>query len=260
MSETEIFSDLLCDHALERGAGDGDSLREETFGKIKIERLAVRSEEYRKALNAEAGNYVSLHFGDICTLDPLGEDELISSLARELVGFYPHGAERLLVAGIGNAELVADSVGYRTVKELNDCGGRLCRFHTGVFEGTGIESADLIRAIAEEVGAGAVIAVDSVVTRSFERLSRTAQLSDSGLSPGRGLGAVKKRVDERSVARPVISIGVPTVIDVRSLPMANERGETLLGRERLFLTSHSVDVAVRRFAYVLSRAIEKSLV
>lgn len=264
MKQNGIFSDLVCDYDFEKNVNGEDTYSEQMIGKIKVEYLKIRSAEYEKILNKRSGDYVSIHFEDICTLSIEEEDELISVLACEMRKFSVKDAPSVLVIGIGNSDFVADSLGKRSVKKL------AVKENTGIYsasvdisERTGIESADFVVGISSVAGPDMVVLIDSVVTKSEDRLSRTIQLSDSGISPGSGLGAVKKTINRYTVGLPVLTIGVPTVIDSHSMILNYfekfdfERPETPFAK-KLFLTPHSIDFMVERFAYVIARAIEKA--
>ena len=49
--------------------------------------------------------------------------------------------------------------------------------------------------------------------RNTRRLSRTIQISDTGINPGSGVGNHRNGINKEALGVPVISIGVPTVVD-----------------------------------------------
>ena len=264
MKRNGIFSDLVCDYDFEKNVNGEDTYSEQMIGKIKVEYLKIRSAEYEKILNKRSGDYVSIHFEDICTLSIEEEDELISVLACEMRKFSVKDDPSVLVVGIGNSDFVADSLGSRSVQKLAvKENGRIYSASVDISERTGIESADFVVGISSVVAPDMVVLIDSVVTKSEERLSRTIQLSDSGISPGSGLGAVKKTIDRDTVGVAVLTVGVPTVIDSRSM-ILNHLDELEIDSfdrfpaKKLFLTPHSIDFVIERFAYVIARAIEKA--
>ena len=62
-----------------------------------------------------------------------------------------------------------------------------------------------------------VLAIDALAAKDIHRLSTTIQICDTGIMPGAGMGNHRKEISEKTVGCPVISIGVPTVIDSRTL-------------------------------------------
>lgn len=263
MSENKKISDLICDSAFEKRIGEGGNYCEETLGGLRIERIIVREGDGAFAPQRRAGRYVSIHSRDVCELSLAEERELIDAVAREISAFG--GKEgKILAVGIGNPEFTADSLGQRFIEKINlREGGRLCAIRVDVAERTGLDTSDLIASVCATVKPSLVAVVDSLVTKSESRLSRTIQLSEGGISPGSGLGAVKKEISKQTLGFPVVAIGAPTVIDA-DLMLADRLArfgggaisDGLFGG--LLLTSHSVDFMVERLAYVLARAVESA--
>lgn len=88
---------------------------------------------------------------------------------------------------------------------------------TGVTGQTGIETGEYILSVVKRIKPNAVIAVDALASRRLERLGCTLQISDAGISPGAGVGNHRTRINKDTIGVPVISIGVPTVVDLRTL-------------------------------------------
>ena len=266
MKKNRTYSELVCDYGVENTVAGEDSYSERTVGKIKIEHLKIRSREYEKLLAKRTGDYASIHFDDVCGLSSEEEIELIKILAQE-IGSFLRKDKRILAVGIGNPDFVVDSVGKRVVQKLNVQKNQgLFAASVDISEHTGIESVDFIRGLISVTCPDAVIVIDSVLTKSGERLSRTLQLSDAGISPGAALGEVKKAIDKEALGVPMVGIGVPVVIDSHSMLLDCfdalgiedfERIDALLKeKKKLFLTPHSIDFIIERFSYIIARAIE----
>ena len=88
---------------------------------------------------------------------------------------------------------------------------------TGVTGQTGIETFEYIESIVGKVRPTAVVVIDALASRRLTRLGCTIQISDAGISPGSGVGNHRKRINRESVGVPVISLGVPTVVDAVTL-------------------------------------------
>ena len=86
-----------------------------------------------------------------------------------------------------------------------------------VLSKTGIESVDVIKSIVDRIGADIVIVIDSLAAKSCDRLGCTVQITDSGISPGSGIGNLRMAINEITVGCPIISIGLPTVVDSATL-------------------------------------------
>ena len=87
----------------------------------------------------------------------------------------------------------------------------------GVLGQTGIDAGELIKAAAEKIKPAAVIVIDALAAQSGDRLFKTVQLCDTGISPGSGVKNNRGEISEKTVGVPVIAIGVPTVIDADTL-------------------------------------------
>ena len=62
-----------------------------------------------------------------------------------------------------------------------------------------------------------VIAIDALCSRRMERVNNTIQMTDTGITPGAGIGTRRMAVDEETLGVPVVAIGVPTVIDAATI-------------------------------------------
>ena len=164
---------------------------------------------------------------------------LASLLARELrreaerlLGAEPSPAHRILVAGLGNADMTPDAIGPDTVRLLTVTrhlqahdptlfealgGCQLAALSPGTLGQTGMESGDLVAAAAALCRAELVVAVDALAARSCERLASTFQISDRGICPGSGVGNRRGGITAHTVGCPVLALGVPTVVDSSTL-------------------------------------------
>ncbi len=195
--------------------------------------------EVTRSRECEGGRYVTVSCGCLTawseeSLTPLGRllaDEL-EALAGLMTGRTPGPELRVLVVGLGNADITPDAIGPGTVsrlsvtRHLKTCEAALYRalgccevsaLMPGVLGQTGIEAAELVREAALTVGAELVVAVDALAARSCARLTSTVQLSDRGISPGAGIGNRRLAIDEHTVGCPVMALGVPTVVDSSTL-------------------------------------------
>ena len=114
-----------------------------------------------------------------------------------------------------------------------------------------------------------VICIDALAARHVGRLATTVQLSDTGISPGSGIGNHRKEISLATLGIPVISIGVPTVVQSATLVWdALEKAgitspdealiEVLENEKSFFVTPKNTDVAVASQAELVAKAINKS--
>mgnify|MGYP002520531455 CR=1 FL=1 len=128
-------------------------------------------------------------------------------------------------------------------------------------------SAQLIADAVQSSGAEAVIAVDALASRSLKRLCRTVQLTDTGITPGSGVGNARMALKRKALGIPVIAVGVPTVVDAGTLCMdlLEESGQefdpSLFRTEgaEWFLTPRNVDSQVAVLSRILGLGISTAL-
>ena len=87
----------------------------------------------------------------------------------------------------------------------------------GVLGTTGIETMEVIRGIVDNIKPKLIIVIDSLASRSIERISSTLQWSDTGIVPGAGVGNKRNEISINTLGIPVIAIGVPMVVDAATI-------------------------------------------
>ena len=202
-------------------------------------RLNVDDNKAEKKYGREIGHYVTVFCDKIWLMDAEATEGVASAVSDELMAMLKRcscGKEirdmKVLVAGLGNTEITADAIGPLTVRQMTVT-RHLEGFYKkifgdknvtsvsalipGVLSQTGIESVEIVKSAAESVVPDAIIAIDALAARSCERLGSTVQLSDNGISPGSGIGNMRRAINRKNVGFPVIALGVPTVVDSSTL-------------------------------------------
>lgn len=197
---------------------------------LEISRLCVKNERARQALGKDIGTYITIELPSL-TDNFSDTDERLTTIGLEIRRLLPVNG-LLLVVGLGNEEITPDSLGPKTASRVlatRHITGEIARstgldklrpvavMHTGVTGQTGIETGEFILSIVKRIRPNAVIAVDALASRRLERLGRTLQISNTGISPGAGVGNHRTKINKETIGVPVISIGVPTVVDVQTL-------------------------------------------
>lgn len=225
------------DLAMERMRADtsltGVEYSEEKKGIATLSRLLITDEEGEKSIGKPQGTYLSLSFprlwelgeGELSFLSELLTEQLLSLCGDPL-------PDRVLIAGLGNRYITADALGpevigrivaTRHLKEEDRAlfdrftDTELSLIAPGVLAQTGIESSEMVKAVVKTAKPKLVIAVDALAARSLDRLAATCQLASVGLRPGSGIGNRRGSIDQKALGVPVVSIGVPTVVDSSTL-------------------------------------------
>ena len=191
----------------------------------------------------------------------------------------------MLVVGLGNEKVTPDSLGPHTVDKVKitshlfrifECDGdwemaNVSGFNPSVTGVTGMETADLIERTVGLVRPDVLICIDALAARDIGRLSTTIQVCDTGIFPGAGMGNNRKEITEKTMGCRVISIGVPTVIDSRTLlieaaekindPLVEKQLEEYMKNRDMdmIVTSTDIDAIIKDFSDIISNAINITL-
>lgn len=76
---------------------------------------------------------------------------------------------------------------------------------------------EVIKGIVENISPKLIIVIDSLASKSIERISSTVQLSDTGIVPGAGVENARNEISEKTLGIPVIALGVPMVVDAATI-------------------------------------------
>ena len=264
--------------------------------KSGIERTVVRIEDAQTAreLGRPQGTYVTLSCPQTMTIELSMREALSWELAQAIRQMLPEHARTVLVTGLGNRSVTPDALGPRTVERVlvtrhmdgclpDDVSARMasvCAAAPGVLGVTGLETAEVLRGMAEHVQPDAVIAVDALAARSSARICSTIQIADTGISPGSGVGNHQKALTRETLGAPVIAVGVPMVVYASTIAsdamsdMIRADGGTEADEEKvaacvervvserlgdLIVTPREVDALVERMAGILAEGINLAL-
>ena len=197
---------------------------------LEISRMKVKTSKAKQALGKEIGTYITIELPSL-TDNFTETDERLVTIGEEIRSLLPvHGL--VLVVGLGNVEITPDSLGPKTSSRIlatRHISGEIASatgldklrpvavMQTGVTGQTGIETGEYILSIVRRIKPNAVVAIDALASRRLERLGCTLQISDTGISPGAGVGNHRTKITNETIGVPVIAIGVPTVVDVQTL-------------------------------------------
>ena len=257
------------------GEIDGVLYRETEKGDVRISTIDIINENGEKKLGKKQGRYITISYP---TASGLGYSDFIGlcDILAENLRSICKNVSRILVCGLGNRELAADAVGVIAVEnvthhiresdeELFASSGffDVSAISPGVMAKTGMESADVVKGVVERLHPDVVIAVDSLAAREAARLARTIQLSDTGISPGAGVGNRRAAFDRDYIGVPVIAVGVPTVVDTATLvhdALAGQdiREEMLASLSGLFVSPKEIDVIAENVGKIIGYAINRA--
>lgn len=270
----EIRTDLALEKREILGQNMPQGVESSNFkkGDVTFTKIKITDETGSKALEKPIGTYITAEIPQLMK-NSVTDAKMIESIAHQLASLLPKEGT-VLVVGLGNTEITPDAVGPKSVslvlatrhidealsKELGL--GKLrsvAGFSPGVLGRTGVEAAESVKGLVKAVMPSVVIAVDALAARKLSRLGTTVQISDIGITPGSGVGNARKEISRDTLGVPVISIGIPTVVDVGTLVNDLTNFQVEIRENNMIITPREIDIVIERASELIGMAINKAL-
>ena len=219
-------TDLALELKEEKNIGSAQSgiivkTRIDTTNHVKETKIIIKNKKGEDSLGKPKGPYITIEAKDLSTNDGSFHKEMSEAL-------FLNKKEKILIAGLGNADVTADSLGPKVVNNLystrhlqkegiGNYQFELSAIAPGVMAQTGIETSEILESLADRIKPDVVIVIDALAARSYSRLNKTIQISDTGIAPGSGVGNHRNEITQHTIGVPVLAIGVPTVISVPAI-------------------------------------------
>ena len=268
--------DIRTDLAVESISADvlPESVQIHKRGKsFHITEIDISDNSCLDSIGKGKGRYITLEGS---SLSCFSEDyrPMAEELAGELERILPAG--EVLVIGLGNNDITPDAVGPQTASKVLATRHfeqerstaeeqfltslrRVSTFSGGVMGQTGIETAEIVKAIASELHPAAIIAVDALACTDISRLGTTIQITDTGISPGSGVSNQRKELSEKIFGIPVIAVGVPTVVDMHTI-VRSLTGKNISSKlPNMMVTPRDIDRLTERASQLLAFGINLAL-
>ncbi len=217
---------------VESGDPDGVISNTESKNNSVITTVEIINKNGSEKLKKPIGKYVTIESKVLKNLDPK-ESKTMSYLIKEelekIINIDKNST--VLVVGLGNWNITPDALGPKVVSNImvtkhlkkyipeyiDEDLCAVCAISPGVMGITGVETSDLVSGIVKKINPSLVIAIDALASKSPGRISTTVQITDTGITPGSGVGNKREGLNKDSLGVPVIAIGVPTVVDAVSI-------------------------------------------
>ena len=271
--------------------------REEQRGRIHITTVEIRNEQGARQMGKPIGTYVTVEFAKKyhCDSEQLQEEtrekaaKQLAEILKKMVDKQTKNcADSVLVVGLGNRFATPDALGpfvledievnrhiWKEFGKMGESGHKISALAPGVMAQTGMESQEILGGLIKEVSPDCLLVIDSLASRSVNRLCTTIQITDTGICPGAGIGNNRNALNQESLGVPVIAIGVPTVVDAGTI-VSECMEETLSGEgydqneidlflqgvskkrvENLFVTPKDIDEQIRQIGKVVAEGINQ---
>lgn len=268
--------------------------------------VVIETENAARQLKRPRGIYVTVEDPRMSEKDEDYHREISLEVARCIRQMLP-GCEAnqydltqeiscsVLIVGLGNRDVTPDALGPAVADNLfitrhiirefgkyafgTEHTSKISSIVPGVMAQTGMECVEILRGVVEQTKPDVLITVDALAARSMRRLGRTIQLTDTGITPGSGVGNHRNAINRESIGIPVISIGAPTVVDAATIvsdamsdfieSMSDSQKGSLAKVEPreaakklltpqlhgMFVTPKDIDEIIKQVSYLISEAL-----
>ena len=257
---------------------------------VSLTEVVVETEEASRALGKAVGVYMTLECPAIRQRDLDARLAMANLLGEEMARMLPgEGQAPVLVIGLGNRRITPDSLGPQTIDRTlvtrhmfeqlpgfaDERMRSVCALAPGVLGVTGIETMEMVEALAAKVRPSAILCIDSLAARAAARIGAAIQLTDTGIQPGSGVGNHRRSLTRETLGVPVIAVGMPTVIYAATLTrdametlspdtaeddLDRVEQELLTGAQgEMVVTPREIDEIISDTAGVIATAVNRAL-
>jgi len=257
---------------------------------VRVTHVQITTKNGAKAMGKPIGTYITLEADALTEPDDGYHREVSLCIANHLQSLLPDckSEKSILVVGLGNRDVTADALGPEVLDHLNITRHMLKQFGPAAYSGkkvrqisalvpgvmgkTGMETAEIIKGVVNSTQPDIVVVIDALAARSTKRLTRTIQITDTGIHPGSGVGNHRHSLTEESLGIPVIAIGIPTVVDAATIVsdaierisfknnkhaefFSEDTGDVLYDMHNMYVTTKDIDSTIKRLGFTLSEAL-----
>lgn len=230
LKKYQIHTDIIVETYDKNHDNNGIKHSERYIDDILIEETTI-TKEGENICNKKEGLYKTITFKDITDKDNFKkvENVLINTLKDFLKEKNISKESTCLIIGLGNEKSTPDALGPQVVDkilvtkhlfhlgEVENGYRNVASFKPSVTGITGIETKELIKGVVDVTKPDFLIVIDALAASSISRVNKTIQITDTGISPGSGIGNNREEISVKTLKIPVIAIGIPTVVDAATI-------------------------------------------
>lgn len=198
---------------------------------IRTSWIWVDDKQGAERIGKGIGTYLTIEVPSLRSKDSMLQERVAAHFSEQFAKFLTDVGvdpdDKILLVGLGNWNVTPDALGTLVIKQsmvtrhlftlapeqVADGYRPVSAISPGVLGITGIETTEIIYGVVQETQPDVVIAFDSLASRALSRVNTTIQITDTGISPGAGVGNKRKQLNQETLGVPVIAVGVPTVVD-----------------------------------------------
>ena len=279
------------------GALTGISVQEEKVPEIDavITKVKIETKNAAKRMGKPVGTYITMEVPGLAEDDTGFHDEISKLLAEQIKELLENMGtikdKSIMIVGLGNRAVTADALGPKVIDHLSvtrhilSVYGKeaysnevpsISAMEPGVMAKTGIETSEMVAGVVHKTKPDYLIVIDALAARSTKRLYTTIQISNTGISPGSGVGNHRNAINEETVGIPVLAIGIPTVVDAATIvgdaceawwheslkepgPFPEEVKKYFRELKNMYVTTKEIDEIIECVSYTVSEAINSAL-
>ena len=215
---------------------------------ISISDIELNNKEAKK-IGKSKGKYITITFNKNKLSSELEclIDTICSSIKSILDYLKLSSKCSVLFVGLGNKSFACDKFGNSIIEKIS-LSNKSFKIYKDVLANTNIKSIDFIKSMSVLTDTDLVIVFDSLKANDISRLGTTIQIATTGLCPGSAYIDSKVVIDKSTIKRPVINIGVPTIINLKSIEK---------DMPSLIVSTNNVDELVDDTSTIISIALNR---
>lgn len=215
---------------------------------ISISDIELNNKEAKK-IGKSKGKYITITFNKNklsseleCLIDT------ICSNIKSILDYLKLSSKcSVLFVGLGNKSFACDKFGNSIIEKIS-LSNKSFKIYKDVLANTNIKSIDFIKSMSVLTDTDLVIVFDSLKANDISRLGTTIQIATTGLCPGSAYIDTKVVIDKSTIKRPVINIGIPTIINLKSIEK---------DMPSLIVSTNNVDELVDDTSTIISIALNR---
>lgn len=222
--------------------------------------MVVDSRDKAEKLGFEKGEYYIINSPFVYDLGDECHDFMIKLLSRRLNNILKNlrlsKTDRYLIVGIGNPDILADSLGKKVLDKIFinpfEEENNIFKIAPNIFLNTGMSTYELVALVANAQNVDCVILIDSLATQKIDRLGISFQLNSAGITPGSAMLNKNKKIDFEALGIPCISFGVPFMVFAQDLAETKNKDLVLAPKD----IHQNIDISSKIIARAISLSLE----